>query len=137
MGGEDIFQEGSAFHDAFQLLPLAEVVGVECPPFVQAVGEEGLPYVEVDLVHVQAGDAHVVGAVADAQAPVGLTEEVVRLLDAVVEAEQHGAHLASVRIYFILYERVAVVVATMFIVVVVEPLVFETHLAGYGTPEFV
>jgi hypothetical protein len=102
---------------------------------------------------MQAGDAHVVYLVADAQAPVGLAEKVVGLLDAVVQTEQHGAHLFAVGIYFILYERVAVVIAGLVrtgslrlgsgvvrlgtIIVIVEPFVLVSDFAGNGTPELV
>lgn len=135
MRRQDVFQEGEAFCHPLQLLPLPEVLGIEGPPFVQAVREALFPDVEVDLVHVQAGDAHFVVLAADVQPPVRLAEKMVGLLDAVVEAEEHGAHLAAMRIYLILYKRVAVVVATIGIVVVVEPLVFDAHFPGNGTPK--
>lgn len=129
---EDIFEEGIFFGDAGEGLPFAEVFGIEGAPLVDAVVEGLFPGVEVVLVYLEAGDAHVVVLLADAQAPVGLGEEMLGFFDAVVEEEEHGAHLLFAGVNFVLDERVTLVKVVVFVVVIVEPVVFQPYFFGNG-----
>lgn len=135
VGNEDVFEEGEFFSDAGEGLPFAEVFGIEGAPFVEAVAEGLLPGVEVVLLHMKFGNAHVVVLLADAQAPVGLGEEMLGFLYAVVEEEEHGAHLLFVGIYFILDKGISLMYAAAFVVVVVEPVVFQPDLLSHGASE--
>ncbi len=135
LGREQPLQEGELLGDAGERAELLVILRVEGLPVVEAVAQGLLGGAQRVLVHVQAGDAQRLLLCADAQVPVGLTEKVVGLLYALLEAEQHGAHLVAYAVGFVLDERVALVVAAMLVVVVVVPLVLKAHLAGYRAPE--
>lgn len=135
MSYEDIFEEGDFFGEAGEALPLAEVVGIEGAPFVEVVAEGPFPGMEVVLLDVEAGDAHVVVMLADAQAPVGLGKEMLSFFDAVVEKQEHRAHLFFEAVNLVLDERVSLVEVVVFVVVVVKPVVFEADFSGDGAAE--
>lgn len=131
MGGQQAFEEGVLIAQALEAAPVFVVVGVEGQPFMEAVvlvvGEDA----QGVLAHVEAGDAHGVLGIADAEAPVGLTKKMMGFLHALIEAEEHGAHVALAGFEFVLNEGVSLVQAAGFGVVVVEPLVFIAYFAGH------
>jgi hypothetical protein len=82
------------------------------------------------LVNMESGNAHIEITVANAQSPVGLTEEVVGFLHTLFQTKEHGAVDSFLGIQFVLDQGVSLVVAAVFIVVVVEPLMFQAYLTG-------
>lgn len=135
VGGQQAVEEVELVGDAAEAAVVLVVVGVKGFPLMDAVAQGCFPHVERMLVYVELGDAHVVLLLADAQGPVRLAEEVMGFLDALVEAEQHGAHLAVAGVEFVLDQGVALVVSARVVVVVVVPVVFEAHLVGHGPAE--
>jgi len=135
MRGQQAFQERALLGDADHRPEHVVVFRVESFPFVDAVGDGVFKHGQPVLFHVQARDAHLVVFVADAQSPVGLTEKTVRFFHALVEAEHHGSVDTVMRVQLVLYQGIALVVAAGFIVVVVEPLVFQAYFSGDGTAE--
>ena len=133
MGSQQGFQERVLFGDAAQVAEMLVILGVEGFPVVDAVGLGLVGDAQVVLLYVQPGDAHGMVLAADAQRPVGLTEIAVCFFHACLHAQEHGAQLFLVAVYFVLNQGVALVKAAVFIVVVVEPLVFQAHFFGDGT----
>lgn len=140
VAGEDVFQKSKPFGDPLQLAVLKVVFGIERLPVVQAVGKVAFPDVEGVLVDVQVRNAHrqglightAIAVLAQFERPVGLTEKVVGFFDPLVEAKQQRAKAAVVRRGFVLDQRIAVVEAAGFVVVIVEPFVFQADFPGHG-----
>ncbi len=131
MGGQQAFEESELFGEPAQAAPGVVIIGVECFPLVDAVHVRAFGQAQAHLIHVQSRDPQRSFFPPDAQAPVGLSEEAVGFFHAVLQAQEHGAHVAAPGIEFVLYQGIALVVAAGFVVVVVKPLVFETYFLGH------
>lgn len=136
VGGQEAFEEGELFGDAGKVSEHIVILGVKGFPLVYAVGDGLFQYGQAVLVHAQVRDAHVHVFIADAQRPVGLAKEMVGFFNALVEAKQHGPHFALEWVELVLDEGVALVVAAVFVVVVVKPLVFQPNFVGNGAAKF-
>ena len=70
-----------------------------------------------------------------AQSPIRLTEKMMRLLDTLVKAEQHRAHLPIVGVQLVLNQGIALVITAGLVVVVVIPVVLKANFARHSAPE--
>ena len=75
------------------------------------------------------------GIAEDVHSPVRLTEKMVRFFYRIVETKEHRAHLSVVGVEFVLNERIAVVRAAIFVVVVVKPIVLQSDFGGNCAPK--
>ncbi len=67
--------------------------------------------------------------------PIRHAEKMTGLLHASIYAKHHGAHFPALGVDLVLDKRIAIVEAPGFVVVVVEPLVLQSHLVGDGAAE--
>lgn len=102
---------------------------------MQAIREGAVAEAERMLEHIHAVYAQRQQSVFQLDRPVGLCKKVVYGFYAFATAEQHGQHAAVLRMEFVLDEWIALVIAAIFIVVVVEEVVLEASLAGDGAAE--
>ncbi len=124
---EQTLEVGVLFGKARQAAVVLVIFGVEGLPVVNTVTQGRIRDAQRVLVYIQARDAQLHVALTDAHAPIGLTKKVVRLLHAVLEAEEQGPELISLSVHLILYERITQMKAARLVVVVVKPLVLQPY----------
>ena len=109
------------------------IVAIQRLPFMNAISKRLFKNSERVLFHFQPMNSHRQITAADAQAPFGLREKMVRLLHPIFHAKQHRAHRLAGRLDFVLNQWITMVKTARFSVVVVKPVVLETYFLGDGS----
>ena len=132
--GQDAFQHLGLFAQPFQAAEPLVVLLVEARPLAEGIVVGLVGDAQAILPDFEVRDGSIVVPPGEMEAPVGLHEEVLRLVDALVDEDD--GRLAALPL--VLYQGVAVVVSHLrrgVVVVVVEQLVLQPHLLNHRPPE--